>query len=97
MYRYSIKDGWKIITSKFVAEHVEDELFHFGFYKTEIEFIIESDDFFKLDLYENHENIIEEKFLIHLCFFELIYEILIPELPDLIVCLKEIRNSLLWK
>jgi hypothetical protein len=97
MYKYSIKNGWEIIPNKFVAEDVENELFHFGFYKSEIKFTIKDDDFFELLVYENHKDLVEEKFMIHLCFFEIIYEILIPDLPDLLVCLKDIRTSLLWK
>lgn len=97
MYKYSIKAGWEIIPNKFVAENVEDEVFHFGFYKSEIKFSIEKDDFFELILFENHKNIIDEKFLIHLCFFEQIYEILIPDLPDMLALLKDLRTSLIWK
>jgi hypothetical protein len=97
MYKYSIKDNWEIIPNKFVVENVDDELFHFGFFKSEIKFKIEDDEFFQLSIYENHKNLIEEKFLIHLCFFEQIYEVLIPDLPDLLSCLKEIRTSLIWQ
>lgn len=97
MYKYSIKAGWEIIPNKFVSEEVEDEYFHFGFYKSEIIFNIKEDDFFELLLYENHKDLLEEKFLISLCFFENIYEILITDLPDLIRCLKDIRTSLVWK
>jgi hypothetical protein len=97
MYKYSLNKGWEIISNKFVAEDIEDEVFHFGFYKSDIKFKIDSDDLFELTLFVNHKNIMEEKFLLHLRFYEDIYEILVSDLPDLIVLLKDIRTSLLWK
>lgn len=96
MYKFSIKDGWEIIPNKFVAENIEDELSHFGFSNSEIKFKLDTDDFFELLLFENNKDIIEEKFLIHLSFYGLVYEILIADLPDLIVLLKDLRTSLKW-
>lgn len=92
MYLFTKEKGWEKIPNKFVAEDVEDELFHFGFVNTNVELYKDRSSMLELKLYENTKNIIEEEFVVHLSFFERIYEILIPSLPDLFAFLKEFQT-----
>ena len=93
MYKFTNKTGWEYINSIFKNEDLDQEYKDFGF---EVSRVIKTDienDEMELVIFENYKQIIEEKFIIQFTFGVKIYEILIPELPDLIECIKELQKA----